>query len=141
MLRHVAGIESKSVGGSNLLNPTMPTGAPAGKMSMAKRLEGDNSKMDVNDADVDVDKFNVAAGDTPYPVSPGVQEPELRPGLKLAMQLTFAMLSHTLCHPFRRPSKYATPTLNPYNTIMLTFLATVMGDPSARSVLQGSIPW
>ena len=66
VLHRVAGIESKSVGGSNL-SPTMPTGATAGriKVLMAKCLDGDNSKMNVDDEGVDVEKFNVAAGDTP----------------------------------------------------------------------------
>ena len=88
-----------------------------------------------DDDDVDIDK---PAGDAASPVS---QEPDLPQALKLATQLTFMMLSHTLRHPFRRPSEYATPTLNPYNTVILTFLATVLREPSARSALERAIPW
>ena len=87
------------------------------KVLLAKRLDGDMSKMDIT----------AAARETPLSAAP--QEP----GLPTALSL--AMLSHTLRHPFRRPSEYATPTLNPYNTIILTFLATVLREPSARTPL------
>ncbi|KAM5539484.1 hypothetical protein V8D89_006936 [Ganoderma adspersum] len=56
------------------------------------------------------------------------------------MQLMFVMLSHTLRHSLCRSSQYVTQTLNPYNTIMLTFLATVLREPSAHSALERSIP-
>ena len=137
VLRRVAGIETRSTGGPNL-SPTLPTGAAAGriKVLMAKRLDGDPSKMDVDSEDIVVDK--VPAAEAP---SPSSHEPELPAALRLAMQLTFALLSHTLRHPLRRPSEYATPTLNPYNTIILTFLATVLREPSARAALEREIPW
>ena len=83
------------------------------KVLMVKRLDGDMSKMEIDD--------DATATGEPH-LSPAPQEPELPTALSLAMQLTFAMLSHTLGHPFRRPSEYAMPTLNPYNTIILTFL-------------------
>ncbi|RDX48390.1 hypothetical protein OH76DRAFT_671253 [Lentinus brumalis] len=136
VLRRVAGIETRSQGAPNL-SPTLPTGVTAGKIKvlMAKRLDGDNSKMEVDDEDVDVDR---TASDAASPISQG---PELPQALHLAMQLTFMMLSHTLRHPFRRPSEYAAPTLNPYNTVILTFLATVLREPSARSALERAIPW
>ena len=57
------------------------------------------------------------------------------------MQLTFALLSHTLRYPFRRPSEYAAPSLNPYNTVVLAFLATVLSESSARAALEEAIPW
>ncbi len=72
--------------------------------------------------------------------------------LKCALQLTFALLSHVLQHPMRQKSSYARPMLNPYLTILLTFLATVLGQhqPSqshqqhhfgALEVLERSVPW
>ena len=136
VLRRIAGIETRTPGGPGL-SPTLPSGVTAGKIKvlMAKRLDGDSSKMEIDDDDVDIDK---SAGDAASPVS---QEPDLPQALKLATQLTFMMLSHTLRHPFRRPSEYATPTLNPYNTVILTFLATVLREPSARSALERAIPW
>ncbi|KAJ8482289.1 hypothetical protein ONZ51_g5452 [Trametes cubensis] len=135
VLRRVAGIETRAPGAPSA-SPVLANGATAGKIKvlMAKRLEGDHSKMDVDDEDVDVDK----AADGTSPTSP---EPELPVALQLAMQLTFILLSHTLRHPWRRPSEYATPTLNPYNTVILTFLATVLRDQTARSALERAIPW
>ena len=136
VLRRVAGIEQRTPGAPNL-SPTLPSGVTAGKIKvlMAKRLDEDSSKMEIDDDDVDIDK---SAGDAASPVS---QEPDLPQALKLATQLTFMMLSHTLRHPFRRPSEYAAPTLNPHNTVILTFLATVLREPSARSALERAIPW
>ena len=133
VLRRIAGIETRALGGPGT-SPTLPTGAAAGRMKvlMAKRLDGDMSKMDIDD--------DAAAAGEP-PLTPAPQEPELPTALSLAMQLTFAMLSHTLRHPFRRPSEYATPTLNPYNTIILTFLAAVLREPSARAALEHAVPW
>ena len=98
---------------------------------MSERLDGDMWKMDIDD--------NAAATAKP-PLSSAPQEPELS-ALSLAMWLTFAMFSHTLHHPFRRPSEYATPTLNPYNMIILTFLATVLREPSACAALERAVPW
>ena len=99
---------------------------------MSERLDGDMWKMDIDD--------NAAATAKP-PLSSAPQEPELPIALSLAMQLTFAMLLHTLRHPFRRHSEYATPPLNPYNTIILTFLAAVLREPSARAALEHAVPW
>ena len=132
VLQRIAGIETRTSGGPGM-SPTLPTGTAAGriKVLMVKRLDGDMSKMDIdNDA--------AAAGEPP--LSPAPQEPELS-ALSLAMWLTFAMFSHTLRHPFRRPSEYATPTLNPYNMIILTFRATVLREPSACAALERAVPW
>ncbi|KAI0670612.1 hypothetical protein C8Q78DRAFT_1170843 [Trametes maxima] len=139
VLRRVAGIETR-VPGAPGASPVLANGASAGriKLLMAKRLDGDMSKMDVDDDEADIDKAATGASEAPSPVSP---EPELPTALRLAMQLTFVMLSHTLRHPLRRTSEYAPPTLNPYNTIILTFLATVLRDQIARSALERSIPW
>ena len=125
VLRHIAGIETCTSGGLGM-SPTLPTGAASGRMKvLAKHLNGDMSKMDIdNDA--------AAAGEPPLSLAP--QEPELPTALSLAMQLTFVMLSHTLHHPFRWPSKYTVPSLSPYNTIILTFLATVQRAIGAHGI-------
>ncbi|KAI9064193.1 hypothetical protein FKP32DRAFT_1603074 [Trametes sanguinea] len=136
VLRRVAGTETRPPGAPGT-SPILANSATAGKIKvlMNKRLDGDHSKMEVDDEDVDVERSPAA---THPPTSP---ELELPGALQLAMQLTFIMLSHTLRHPWRRPSEHATPTLNPYNTIILTFLATVLRDPSARTALERAIPW
>ncbi|GBE82472.1 hypothetical protein SCP_0408560 [Sparassis crispa] len=105
---------------------------------MSKKAEVDEKKMDVDDEDID--RF-------PMHVSPILDdaaastEPEIPPSLKLAMQLAFSILTHTLRKPTRRPSPFARSKLNPYITIILTFLATVLKDRDALAVLERAIPW
>ncbi|KAH6867819.1 hypothetical protein BKA70DRAFT_1492558 [Coprinopsis sp. MPI-PUGE-AT-0042] len=63
--------------------------------------------------------------------------PELPPALSLALQLTFTLLSH----PHRQASAFARPSLNPYLTVILTFLATILKQALAVEVLERSVPW
>ena len=60
---------------------------------------------------------------------------------KLTAQLTFAMLSHVLKYPTRKSSPFARSTLNPYLTIVLTFLTTLSKRTAVLAVLERSIPW
>lgn len=62
-------------------------------------------------------------------------------GFKFALKLTFDMLIYTLRTPMRKATQFARPTLNPYNTIVLTFLATVMKHAAVQKILERSIPW
>ena len=96
VLRRIAGIETRTSGVPGM-SPTLPTAAAAGRMKvlMAKRLDGDMSKMDIDDD-------AAAAGE--LPLSPATQEL-----LSLAMRLTFVVLSHILRHPFRRRIRHADP--------------------------------
>ena len=59
--------------------------------------------------------------------------PDHPPAFKFALQLVFQILSSVLWHPTRKPSQYTQSTLNPYLTIILTFLATI---PRYRSQTQ-----
>ena len=86
VLQRIAGIETRTSGGPGM-SPTLPTGAAAGriKVLMVKRLDGDMSKMDIdNDA--------AAAGEPP--LSPAPQEPELS-----ALSLVMAHFCDVLAHP------------------------------------------
>jgi protein SMG6 len=67
--------------------------------------------------------------------------PDHPPAFKFALQLVFQMLSSVLRHPTRKPSQYARSTLNPYLTIILTFLATVLKHHPTLETLERSIPW
>ncbi|GLB35314.1 putative est1 DNA/RNA binding domain [Lyophyllum shimeji] len=62
---------------------------------------------------------------------------------KYALQLTFAMLSHVLKHPTRTTAAhgFARPSLNPYLTVLLTFLATVLKNAQTLAVLERNVPW
>ncbi|KAF6764811.1 hypothetical protein DFP72DRAFT_985932 [Ephemerocybe angulata] len=75
------------------------------------------------------------------PPSPTTELPDCPPALNYAMQLTFAMLSLVLRRPLRQPSAYARSTLNPYLTVILTFLSTILKQSAALHVLERSIPW
>jgi len=66
---------------------------------------------------------------------------ELPVPLKLAMELAFSMFSFVLCNLTRKASPFARSTLNPYLSVMLTFLATVTKHPETLSILERSIPW
>ena len=60
---------------------------------------------------------------------------------KLAALITFAMLSYILKNPTRRPTPFSKSTLNPYITIVLTFLATIAKHPTSFHTLKRSVPW
>ena len=84
------------------------------------------------------------AGDAPPPVvpTPARASPEHPPAFKYALQLTFAMLSHVLKHPIRKSTTaFGTPALNPYLTVLLTFLATALKNSSTLGALERSVPW
>ena len=53
----------------------------------------------------------------------------------------FAVFSFVLKKPMRKPSQYAGSTLNPYLTVILTFLATLMKNRSVLMLLERCIPW
>ena len=67
--------------------------------------------------------------------------PDHPPAFTFALQLVFQMLSSVLRRPTRKPSQYARSTLNPYLTIILTFLATVLKHRPTLETLERSIPW
>ena len=65
--------------------------------------------------------------------------PDHPPAFKFALQLLFQTLSSVLRHPTRKPSQYAQSTLNPYLTIILTFLATILKHQPTLETLEHSI--
>ncbi|TFK55267.1 hypothetical protein OE88DRAFT_1654050 [Heliocybe sulcata] len=110
--------------------------APA-KVKLVKKSEEDGDrKMDIDD---DVDMGASPALSEAQAI--GIEAPELPLAFKFALQLTFAMLSHALRKPTRKPSALQKSTLNPYITIILTFLATILRHQSIRVILERSVPW
>ncbi|KAI0928296.1 hypothetical protein AcW2_004349 [Taiwanofungus camphoratus] len=149
VLKRVAGVGGRDMGSFSVgVSPSMGNGAGSRVKLMAKKPESDEKKMDVDDEDEDTE---MTAGDRIHPTigtSPSVPEapmastePELPTALRLAMQLTFSMLTHTLQRPTRRSSPFARSNLNPYITILLTFLATVLKDRHVLTVLEHDMPW
>ncbi|TEB28915.1 hypothetical protein FA13DRAFT_1793754 [Coprinellus micaceus] len=57
------------------------------------------------------------------------------------MDLTFSMLSLVLRRPLRTPNAYVRSTLNPYLTVLPTFLSTILKQTAALNVLERAIPW
>jgi protein SMG6 len=66
---------------------------------------------------------------------------ELSQAFKYAMQLAFSMLSVVLRNSTRKASPFAESTLNPYLTVLLTFLTTVSKQPETLAILERFIPW
>jgi protein SMG6 len=92
--------------------------------------------------DVDSDLVNNAIQTSPAISLPDAADnSELPTSFRLALHVTFAMLTHVLQRPTRKASPFARSTLNPYLTIMLTFLTTMLKHPATLETLQRSVPW
>ncbi|KAG6821141.1 hypothetical protein H0H93_005361 [Arthromyces matolae] len=64
------------------------------------------------------------------------------PSFKYALQFTFSMLSYVLEHPTRTKTHgFVRASLNPYLSMMLTFLATVLKNIQVLRVLERAVPW
>ncbi|KAL4074508.1 hypothetical protein V8B97DRAFT_2092695 [Scleroderma yunnanense] len=78
-------------------------------------------------------------------VFPGLSDADLTinfpPMFKFAMELAFSTLAFVLRHPTRKASQFSRPSLNPYITVLLTFLATVCKHSETLSILERSMPW
>jgi hypothetical protein len=106
-------------------------------------IEDEETKMDIDDGS----DLRLAAAVQPSPATSEADEAvskiadQYPAPFKLAAQLAFSMLSHVLKNPTRKASPFARSTLNPYLTIVLTFLATLSKHPASLAVLERSIPW
>ncbi|KAL0572625.1 hypothetical protein V5O48_009328 [Marasmius crinis-equi] len=108
------------------------SGAPV-RLIAKKDTAKEDDKMDVDD-----EKPSVLSP----PASDGESEAmEHSMAFKLALELTFSMLSFALRHPHRKASPFAKSRLNPYLTVILTFLATLLKHDKTREVMERSIPW
>lgn len=108
-----------------------------GRIVVKKPVTQEENRMDVDD------EQTPAAG---AQTSPTLSEsdsymPEHPPAFKYALQLTFAMLSFVLRNPTRKATEYTHSSLNPYLTVLLTFLATILKHQPSLALLERSIPW
>ncbi|KIY61836.1 hypothetical protein CYLTODRAFT_203267 [Cylindrobasidium torrendii FP15055 ss-10] len=115
----------KRLGGVGSRDP----GTAAAMRVMAKREAMADESMDVDAAP--------SSATSP----PTAEELDLPLQLQLAMQLAFEMFSYVLQRPTRKPSPFARSTINPYLTVLLTFLSTILKHTGSREVLERSIPW
>ncbi|KAL4251674.1 hypothetical protein ABKN59_003762 [Abortiporus biennis] len=145
VLRRVAGVATKD--GMPMSSPAIGNGATATgkvKLMMVKKTDGDDKKMDVDDEEDGGEGISerVVTGIQLSPAMAGAIAGEQLPlSLKLALQLTFTMLAHALRHPTHQATPFARQTLNPYITIILTFLSTVLKDRHTFGIMERSIPW
>ena len=149
VLRRVSGVMSRDTIPGSTASPIMTNGTGKVKL-MSKRTDGsDDKRMDIDDDGDDashISGLRAMAISQPSPTSgdaaAATAETELPLGLRSALQLTFGMLAHALRKPtLPQTSAVSHPPLNPYLTILLTFLATALKDKSAEGVLTRAIPW
>ena len=100
--------------------------------------EDDESRMDVDGSDA-----KLGVGLQASPANSEIDEAvyEYPAAFTLAAKLAFTMLSHLLKRPTRKASPFARSTINPYATIILTFLSTLTKQNATLSVLEKLIPW
>ncbi|KXN82534.1 Telomerase-binding protein EST1A [Leucoagaricus sp. SymC.cos] len=108
-----------------------------GRVIAKKTATSEENKMDVDDEH--------GHGHIPQ-TSPTLSEadsymPEDPPAFTYALQLTFAILSFVLRNPTRKATEFSRSSLNPYLTVLLTFLATILKHRPSLSLLERSIPW
>jgi protein SMG6 len=150
VLRRVGGKETGS---------GVATEVAAMKVMMAKKvLSGGNVIGPGNEENMEVDEPRRSPILRPsllsggHQISPATSEGEAEdtqheddydypPSFKYALQLAFAMLSHVLRRPTRKASPFARSNLNPYLTVILTFLSTVLRHPPTLAMMERSIPW
>ncbi|KDQ61845.1 hypothetical protein JAAARDRAFT_55164 [Jaapia argillacea MUCL 33604] len=117
------------------------------RMKLAKKKANSEDKnMDVDDDTDDADgdkrvKTAVVTAIHTSPILSNLAASELPLPLKFALQLTFAMLSQTLQKPMRKSSPFAHSILNPYITVILTFLSTILKHQAILEIMERSIPW
>ena len=105
-------------------------------------VDDDGDNMVSKPQPIEEDEINVKSNGV-LNVSPVVSHSQAIPteqvepplAFKLALQLTFEMFAYTLRNPFRKATPFSHPTLNPYNTVVMTFLSTVLKHSAIQRAL------
>jgi len=121
--------------------PTIPP-LPKSRVSSKREERKDSDRMDVDAEEEDIKMGIVADGATSSPLIAKAdtdQDGDLPMHLKLSLQLAFSMLSQALSRPMRS-IPFQRDTLNPYITIILTFVSTVVKSDH-WSIFERAIPW
>ena len=90
---------------------------------------------------------SLAVSESPTVMSPSMEfdndsmAVDVPHSLQLALQLAFSTLSFCLRHPLRRTSQFGKPKLNPYITVLLTFVQTIVKQPGVLTIIERSFPW
>ena len=106
-------------------------------------VEDDDTKMDINGVDDSQPLGRIQTSPTTSEAdeAAGSYTNECPTLFRLVAHLAFSMLSHVLKSPMQKPSLFAKLTLNPYMTIVLTFLATISRHPASLSTHKCNVPW
>lgn len=107
----------------------------------AKRNVPAQPEEDTEEKRMDVDDDAPKSAQTSPMLSDSPVALELPQAFKYAIQLTLSMLSFVLRNPTRKASPFAEPSLNPYLTVLLTFLTTVCKHTETLAILERFIPW
>jgi len=100
----------------------------------AQAVNGDDDGDDGEAAD------NVESGPVEEAILPTYDiSAEVNPTFLNALHLTFTMLNFAFQHPTRQQGLHA--VLNPYITLMLTFLSTMCRQPHVAGILVDHMPW
>jgi protein SMG6 len=114
-------------------------------VSRTEELKIDDSTEEEKKMDIDEPEEKKHSGEGEAPRAPlpfsRTDSPELSHCFHLALQLTFTTLSYTLHHPWRKTNAFARPSLNPYITVVLTFLSTLVKHAPVLALLERMIPW
>lgn len=132
-----------------VLGGRVPTASEKKVTAVVSRTEdlkiGDNTeeekKMDVDEvADVNraENKDRNPGGGIPQILS---SNSEVSHSFHLALDLTFTTLSYALRNPWRKPNAFAQSSLNPYITVVLTFLSTLFKHAPVLALMERSVPW
>ncbi|EGN96009.1 hypothetical protein SERLA73DRAFT_112057 [Serpula lacrymans var. lacrymans S7.3] len=87
---------------------------------------------------MDVDEEGIQASPVPSEAGPVLDHPL---AYKMALELSFSMLSFVLRNPMRKASPFARSSLNPYLPILLTFISTIVKNADTLSLLERAVPW
>ena len=120
--------------------PAIPP-LPKSRTSSKKEERRDSDRMDVDAEEEDI-KMAAADGLISSPLVTKADadlDNDLPVHLKLSLQLTFSVLSQALSRPMRS-IPFQRDTLNPYITIILTFVSTVVKSDH-WSIFERVIPW
>ena len=120
--------------------PTIPP-LPKSRNSSKREERRDPDRMDIDAEEEDV-KMLVTDGTTSLPVTAKADtdlDGDLPVHLRLSLQLTFSMLSQAFSRPMRG-TPFQKDTLNPYITIILTFVSTVVKSDH-WFIFERVIPW
>ncbi|KAM6500746.1 hypothetical protein JOM56_003760 [Amanita muscaria] len=101
------------------------------------------AKKSANAMDIDQDQHDDEIRHSPRQssASSDFRHEDLPTPFLLALQLTFSMLSHVLHRPLLKSSDFMQTDVNPYLTVVLTFLLTLIKHPLALQILERAVPW